>query len=114
MRSKLRRLERAARGHLDSFELRDGNTYYYDRLETTKELFLHSVKCLGADSLEDWPAPPEIYMKLLEARAPAAVLASFDPPGGPAFAEFPYDRDTLVSERRLAPLFTGPVEDLSQ
>jgi hypothetical protein len=114
LREKVKRLEQAARGHLDRFELRDGNTYYYDYLETTKELFLHSLKCLGADSLENWPAPPEIYVKLLEAKDPAAVLGSLDPPGGAAFAEVPYDRDALISERRLVPVYSSPVEDLSE
>jgi hypothetical protein len=114
LREKVKRLEQAARGHLDRFELRDGNTYYYVYLETNKEMFLHSVKCLGADSLEDWPAPPEIYVKLLEAKDPAAVLASLDPPGGPQFASLPYDREALICQRCLVPLYTGPVEDLSE
>ena len=42
MRSWIRRLERDARGHLESFELLDGSTYYYDRMETYKELFMHA------------------------------------------------------------------------
>jgi hypothetical protein len=114
MRSKLRRLEQAARGHLASFELRDGNTYYYDYLETAKEMFLHSIKCHTADTLEEWPAPLQIHVKLLEAKDPATVLAHLDLPGGPQFAPLPYDRAVLITERRLVPLFTGPVEDLSQ
>jgi hypothetical protein len=42
MRSWIRHLERDARGHLESFELLDGSTYYYDSLQTYKELFLHA------------------------------------------------------------------------
>ena len=114
LRDQLRNLRRAARGHLDSFELRDGSTYYYDYPETTKEMFLHSLKCHTADTVEEWPAPLSIHVKLVEAKDPAAVLRSFDPPGGTQFASLPYDRDALISERRLVPLYTGPIEDLSE
>jgi hypothetical protein len=114
LREKLRRLEEAANGEIESFELRDGSRFYYDYLQTTKEMFLHSVKCHTADTLEEWPAPLPIHVKLLEAKDPAAVLRRFDPPGGAQFASLPYDRDALISERRLVALYTGPVEDLSE
>ena len=114
LRGKLRRLEDAARGEIESFELRDGSRFYYDYLELAKEMFLHSLKCLSADTVQEWPAPLQIHVKLLEAKEPAAVLASLDPPGGPQFASHPYDRGALISERRLVPLYTGPVEDLSE
>jgi hypothetical protein len=42
LRGAIERLERRAREDLESFELLDGSTYYYDRLETYKELFLHT------------------------------------------------------------------------
>jgi hypothetical protein len=114
LREKLRRLEAAAHGEIESFELRDGSRFYYDYLQTAKQMFLHSLKCLSADSLEEWPAPLQIHAKILEAKDPGAVLASLDPPGGPQFASLPYDRETLISERCLVPLYTGPVEDLSE
>jgi hypothetical protein len=34
LRNWLRRLERDARGDLESFELLDGSTYFYDSLQT--------------------------------------------------------------------------------
>jgi YD repeat-containing protein len=39
MRSWIRRLERDARGHLESFELLDGSTYYYDPYENLQGAF---------------------------------------------------------------------------
>jgi hypothetical protein len=42
MRSWIKRLERRAHEDLESFVLQDGSTYYYDRLEIYKDLFLHA------------------------------------------------------------------------
>jgi hypothetical protein len=116
MRSWIRRLERDARGHLESFELLDGSTYYYDRLETYKELFLHAYDVLLGDA-HKWPEPPEIYRKMCEAKDPAAVLEQFKPEDPErAFVNVAelYDKDALVRERRLVPLNHEPVEDLSE
>jgi hypothetical protein len=114
VKDKLTHLERAARGEVESFELRDGSRFYFDYLQTARAMYLHSIKCHTADTVEEWPAPLQIHLKLLEARDPATVLTHLDPPGGPQFAPLPYDRNTLISERRLVPLFTGPVKDLSE
>jgi hypothetical protein len=115
MRSKLRRLLRAARGNLESFELLDGSRHYYDPLETAKELFLHAIDCLCADSLEDWPEVPEVYLKICQAKDVRAVLERFVPSDKEAwFIDLPYDRDALIWERRLAPVPHEPVEDLSE
>jgi len=84
------------------------------RLESAKQLFLHSIDCACADSLENWPEPPAIYLDICEARDPAAVLERFVPSDKPAwFIELPYDRDALISERPLVPFTHEPVEDLS-
>ncbi|HZY57291.1 MAG TPA: hypothetical protein VFE09_05770, partial [Rubrobacteraceae bacterium] len=69
------------------------------------------LKCLTADSPEDWPEPPEVYVKMCEARDPEAVLERLT---SAQIVEFPYDREALVSERRLVPVDHEPVEDLSQ
>ena len=116
MRSWIRRLERDARGHLESFELLDGSTYYYDRLETYKELFLHAYDVQLGDA-DKWPEPPEIYRKMCEARCPAAVLERLKPEYlERAFVNLAelYDTNVLVNERRLVPLYHAPVEDLSE
>jgi hypothetical protein len=115
VRSWIRRLERDARGHLESFELLDGSTYFFDRLETYGELFVHACDLqLGRG---EWPEPPELYRKMCEARYPAAVLERFRPEEPKrAFVNVAelYDMDVLVNERRLVPTYHPPVEDLSE
>jgi hypothetical protein len=115
LRRWMRRLERDASEDLESFELLDGSTYYYDRLETYKELFLHAYDLqLGRG---EWPEPPEVYRKMCEARDVAEVLERFKPEEPErAFVNLAelYDTDVLVNERRLAPVYHAPVEDLSE
>jgi len=116
MRSWIRRLERAASEDLESFELLDGSTYYYDRMETYKELFLHAYDVQLGDA-NKWPEPPEVYRKMCEAKEPAEVLERFKPEDPErAFVNLAelYDTDALVRERRLVPLTHEPVEDLSE
>jgi hypothetical protein len=116
MRSWIRRLERDARGHLESFELLDGSTYYYDGLETYKELFLHAYDVQLGEA-DKWLEPSEVYRKICEARDVAAVLERFKPEDPKrAFVNLAelYDTDALVRERRLVPLTHEPVEDLSE
>jgi hypothetical protein len=115
VRSWIKRLEREARGEVESFELRDGSRYWYDPLEVAKGLFLHSIDCGRADTLEDWPESPEVYLKICEAKDPAGVLERFVPSDKEAwFIELPYDREALISERRLVAVGHEPVEDLSE
>jgi hypothetical protein len=115
LRRWMRRLERDASEDLESFELLDGSTYYYDRLETYKELFLHAYDLqLGRG---EWPEPPEVYRKMCEARDVAEVLERFKPEEPErAFVNLAelYDTDVLVNERRMAPVYHAPVEDLSE
>jgi hypothetical protein len=116
MRSWIRHLERDARGHLESFELLDGSIYFYDGLQTYKELFLHAYDVQLGDA-EKWTEPPEVYRKICEAKDPAAVLERFKPEDPQrAFVNLAklYDTDVLVNERRLGPLTHAPVEDLSE
>src|SRR5215213_9127984 len=113
MRSWIRRLERDARGHLESFELLDGSTYYYDGLETYKELFLHAYDVQLGDA-DKWPEPPEVYRKMCEARDPAEVLERLKPENPQSAFVNPaelYDTNALVNERRLVAL---PVEHLPE
>jgi hypothetical protein len=99
VRSKLRRLENAARRHLGSFELLDGSHYYVE--PTSAERFLHWCECLRADSAHYWPEPPETYKKLCEAKDPERALDEIG--GGGSFGTFPYDPEVLINERRLEP-----------
>jgi hypothetical protein len=58
MRSRLRRLESAARGHLKSFELLDGSRYYWN--PQGAELFLHFCAYLRTHDQPEHPEPPEV------------------------------------------------------
>jgi hypothetical protein len=95
MRSKIRRLERAAREGLASFELLDGSVYWYDP-ESFFEVFGHYLQCLRT-SAHDWPDAPAVVQKVTEAKDVEAAIPQ-------VFGAFlPYDRETLVKERRLVP-----------
>ncbi len=112
-RRLIRRLERDARGGLDSFELLDGGRYHFDPPEVHKELFSHALDL----QLGRVGEPPEIYRKICEAKDPAAVLERLAPDNPEHAFVNPaalYDREVLVNERRLVPLAAGPPEDLSE
>jgi hypothetical protein len=116
MRSWIRRLERAASEGLESFILEDGSIYYYDRLETYWELFLHACDVQLGDA-DKWTEPPEVYRKMCEAKDPAGVLERFKPEDPARVFVNPaelYDTDALVRERRLVLLTHEPPEDLSE
>jgi hypothetical protein len=115
VRGWLKRLERSSREDLESFELLDGSTYYYDRLETYKELFLHAYDVQLGEA-EKWPEPPEVYRKMCEAKDPAAALEQLRPEDPQSAFVNPaelYDTAALIHERRLVPFSVEPVEDLS-
>ena len=116
LRNWIKRLERDAREDLESFELLDGSTYYYDRLETYKELFLHAYDVQLGDA-DKWPKPPEVYRKMCQARDLSEVLERFRPEDPKrAFVNLAelFDTDVLVHERRLVVLSVEPPEDLSE
>jgi hypothetical protein len=80
-----------------------------------RELFLHACDLRLGNG--EWPQPPEVYRKMCAARAVAEVLERFKPEDPErAFVNLAelYDTDVLVNERRLAPLYHAPVEDLSE
>jgi|SRR5215213_2848496 hypothetical protein len=116
LRASIKRLERRASQDLASFELLDGTTYYYDRLETYKELFLHAYDVQLGDA-DKWPKPPEVYRKMCQARDLSEVLERFRPEDPKrAFVNVAelFDTDVLVHERRLVMLSVEPPEDLSE
>jgi hypothetical protein len=65
MRGWIKRLERASREDLESFELLDGSRYYFDPLSW--DLFEHYYEC-GKRTAHHWPEPPEVVRKLTEAK----------------------------------------------
>ena len=110
-RGKLRRLERGARGNLESFVLEDGSRYYFN--PTSAECFLHACACVRAEhDGEPFPEPPETIKALTRARNRAAALeATCD--GG--FGLFPYEREALLERGELVPVsWIHPIEDMSE
>ncbi len=117
LRGWISRLERSASEDLEGFELLDGSTYYYDRLETYKELFLHACD-IQLGEADKWPEPPQVYRKMCEVRYPAAILEQFKFENSQVallnLAEL-YYTDAPIHERRLVPLLSvKPAEDLSE
>ncbi len=116
MRSKLRRLERAARGHLASFELEDGSRFYYHR--GTGELFLHICECLRNHDKPERPEPPELVKALARAKDRRAAYAEVF---GAYRDMLPYDEQALIEHGEIVPtsLVVGrelgePLPDLSE
>jgi hypothetical protein len=111
-------LQRDASKSLASFELLDGTVYFFDRLETYGEVFMHGRDVLLGDASEaKWPEPPEVYRKICEARDPAKALELFmpeDPTRALVVSTAVFDRYALVNERRLVPISYEPPVDLSE
>jgi hypothetical protein len=116
VRSKLRRLENAARGHLASFELEDGSRFYWDR--QSGELFLHLCDCLRHHQEPERPEPPELVKALARAKDRRAAFAEVF---GPYRDMLPYDEQALVERGEIVSisLVVGrelgePLPDLSE
>jgi hypothetical protein len=121
LRDKLRRLERLARGKLDSFVIADGTRYYYDPQEAFKNAFQFFSDSMRADhSGEPRPDPPEIMRAISDARDRADALSR-------AMSGYshllPIDRDALLSRGEFVPRSLlagveyedlGVLEDLSE
>jgi hypothetical protein len=124
LRSKLRRLERGARGDLTSFILEDGSRYYYN--PESGECFLHACACIRAGyEGEPFPEPPQTIKALTRARNKAAALDTACGGGGASLGLLPYEREALLERGELVPhslvaaLVAGrelgePLEDLSE
>ena len=107
MRRWIKRLEHAARGDLERFELLDGSQYFYNATEVNKQLFVHACELQLGRRLT----------KICEARNPAAVLERFKPEHPEqAFVDLSacYETAALVEDRRLVPFEVEPPEDLSE
>lgn len=73
VRGWLGRLEKDASKDMESFELKDGSRYTYDRMEAMRQLYLFAYD----SELGLGPEPPEVWTKLLQARDPEQVLSRF-------------------------------------
>ena len=105
----IKRLERGARGNMESFVLEDGSTYYFN--PKGGELYLHAAACIRAGHEgKPYPEPPAALLALCVARDRAAAAEKVATRG-----MFPYDREALVERGKLVPAeWITPVEDLSE
>ena len=118
LRGWIKKLERGARGNLESFILIDGSRHYFD--PQSGECFLHAMECLRFQHKggEAFPEPPETIKALTRARDRAGALEQV---AGGTFDAFPYDKQVLVERGELVPrsMVAGrelgePLEDLSE
>ena len=101
MRSRLRRLQRAARGDLDHLDLRDGSRYFFEPMEAHKALFLEQAngfRALAVEDLSEGPYEPPrdaqpaelpgmAELRTALAKATPESLARFEARYGPAEPE---------------------------
>ena len=101
MRSKLRRLEAAARGKLDSFVLEDGSRFYFDPADATA--LLHSLDCLRAqgEGKTTFPEPPPKVKAIARAKDRAAA---FEMVYSAKFTIMPYDTEALIGRGEFVPV----------
>jgi hypothetical protein len=100
LRDKLRRLEKVARGRLSSFELRDGQRYYFDPQEAWKITFRFFADSMDADyKREVRPEPPDLLKAVADARDRREAL-NLVMDGG---SHLPLDREALVERGEFAP-----------
>jgi hypothetical protein len=121
LKSRLRRLERAARGDLDWLELSDGTRYYFEPMEAHKALFLERMdgfRALAGPDLSEGPyeppqepppASPPLEIRTALAKATPESLMRFEERYGPAEPECAVIHDDgRVTIRRMA--LDGSVE----
>ncbi len=114
-KGRLRKLEKSMRGTMDSFVLRDGQRFFFDKNEAFSQAFLFFSDSLRADNNgEPRPDPPPILEAISNARdredALSRALGGF---GG----LLPIDRDALIERGEFVPrsLLAGvELEDLGE
>jgi hypothetical protein len=119
LRDKLRTLEKAMRGTMDSFVLRDGTRYYFDKNEAYGDAFMFFSDSLRSDhGGEARPEPPEVLQAVANAEDREAALSLAL--GGWAHI-LPVDKDALIQRGELTPRplvagveFGAPLGDLSE
>jgi hypothetical protein len=120
LRARLARLQKAARGKLDSFEIEGGSRYHFDSSQAHITLFDYWSESLRAVADgEERPEPPEILKAVAAASDRRRALEATYPQGITPWC--PLDVEALVQRGELVPrpLVAGrhadePIEDLSE
>ncbi len=119
-KGRLRKLEKSMQGTMDSFVLRDGQRFFFDKNEAFSQAFLFfSDSMRAAHSGEPRPEPPPILRAVSNARDREDAL---ERALGGFVGLLPIDRDALLSRGELVPrsliqgyeLEDGELEDLSE
>ncbi len=99
LRARLEKLQKAARGQLDSFELADGTRYWFSPEQGTRDLFEYWTQSLRAVHHQTpRPEPPEILHAVSRARDREQALRAVEPEG---ISWLPLDREALVRDGAL-------------
>ncbi len=120
MKAKLRRLERATREGLSSFELEGGGRHWYNPQQAGLEILLYSLECLKLQGEGvPYPEPPEIVLALARAKNRRSVLTELM--GSPTVGFLPFEPEPLLERGELVhrSLVAGyelgePIPDLSE
>jgi hypothetical protein len=100
LKRRLRRIEKAARGHLTCIELKDGSRHYFDPEQTAIELFLYTMDCLRAQGTgRKRKDPPEIIRAIVKAKDREAAFLQLRPGGRVGL--FPLEVDALVQRGEI-------------
>ncbi len=100
LKGKVARLQKLLRGSLESFELANGQRYYFDPEEAFKITFGFFGNSLTADwKREPRPEPPDLLKAVAEARDRGEALFRVM---GEA-THLPIDREALVERGELLP-----------
>ncbi len=119
LRGKLDKLEKTLRGSMESFELADGQRYYFDKGEAFSAAFLFFSDSLRSDhSGEPRPEPPEVLQAVANAEDRADALSR----AMNGYSHLlPINREALIERGEFVPrsLVAGrelgePLEDLSE
>jgi hypothetical protein len=120
IRDRLRRLQKAAQGHLECLELEDGGRYWYNPAEVGTEVFMHGVNSLHADfEGKPRPDPPEILQAIARARDRCQAVERLYPRG--SYTLMAYNVEALIDQGEFVPRsfvvgreYGEPLEDLSE
>jgi hypothetical protein len=97
---KLRRLQKAMRGNLETIEQCDGSTVYVDPERVFWDTFTYWGNCAQADyNREPRPEPPPVLQAVANARDRRAALDKIMQ----GATHIPFDESTLVERGEFAP-----------
>ncbi len=120
MRNKLRRLERAARESLSSFELEDDSRYWYIPEQAGLEILLYSLECLELQGEGvPYPEPPAVVYAIANAKDRVGALTELM--GSLTLGYLPFEAEPFIERGEMVPrsLVAGrelgePIEDFSE